>query len=920
MKKKIIFAALALAITAIVAAIVLAACGSTGGGKASGKAVSEIVVTMVSYYEYLTIENDKGEKVFPLGKYHKCKFGEPVKVPIPNGNYFVRYGYKNPSGDIYLSGSTNVEVTYSRASVSISYKSGGTTSSASDDVKVIHEFIGGETVIDDIAATAKIAFTEIDTVLNAQLKPNAAIAIFPVTAALNDISELTLEQLSVQFVNSGKYTVVEKRLVEELLAEYDFQRSGMVGEPTLGELLGADAVIFSSMRGGELKSWVVDTMKRTTLAQSPAVQPRVQKTVLPRPYYPPYPPVRDASTPDGNIPPKELLDMQTAWKNEVIAIARANPDAQFALMPNEFGGSFYVPGRGDVWYTDERQKMVGEHTWRDAKKAIGRPVIEVPPLVVLPIAGGGNNEGETITSILEYFNNTTNHSANAELALYSGNLSTYSKSKLEELTLVTFGLGAGRLIAGKVEQIGRRNFLVLNQLRVIPGRGSTRWNISRLKTFDYADALELWVKLLAPAVRTDGRSGVEIDSNIWALYGAGIDRAEAESLTQVLITDTMSIPYQGVTLKTFVDATREYEAALAELTKPVKYEGVEIANPAAMALQWREYIKTPQFPAGNYYDNSDARYGMQILVNNASDVDGMSHNYVYYFDWSKIGNRTRLDVGKVYMNVQINRGQRYYWRYSIEFGSHDEFLTKMRGLSLFMLMRSTSPNMEILGLEGYDLSTAVSPAPVPSNFTKLTRVVTQQGVPMSGFYVSNAPVSQREYESVMKQNPSFVYNLAQPVTNVSLIDAMIFCNQMSIRDGLEPAYLIEQDIVDRTRAREAGVRSDDFKSITRDHFATGYRLTTTDEWMFAHNKTEGMGALAEYVFDGTFQSARSSGAETVEAPIYGGRGPRATYILNGKQERIARTAGSRGEGDARIAPVIRLVRPVFDYWKYTSGQ
>ena len=52
--------------------------------------------------------------------------------------------------------------------------------------------------------------------------------------------------------------------------------------------------------------------------------------------------------------------------------------------------------------------------------------------------------------------------------------------------------------------------------------------------------------------------------------------------------------------------------------------------------------------------------------------------------------------------------------------------------------------------------------------------------------------------------------------NVSIMDAMTFCNQLSIRDGLEPAYIIERDLTSVT----AGI----------DNFASGYRLATTAEF------------------------------------------------------------------------------------------
>ncbi|MCL2763104.1 MAG: formylglycine-generating enzyme family protein [Treponema sp.] len=732
------------------------------------------------------------------------------------------------------------------------------------------------------------AFAKINAALPDNLKPDAAIAVFPVTADSADYAELVLENLTVHFVNAG-YTVVEKRRVEELLAEYDFQRSGMVGEPTLGELLGADAVIFSILNDdGQVLSWAVDTLKRTTLAQSPP-RPETAKNVV----YPPVPSIRnDPERPSYKLPIDTYKEMLEVWGKELAAIAQANPSAPFADEPTAFGGSYHESGRGTVYFNDQDARAAAREAWQTAKMQAGRTGAEI----ILPIVtGGSNNEAETIASFLAYGKYTKNES------------------------LAT------------IKQIGRKNMLILGASEDVGRSRPTRF-------LEYADALELWVKLQSPP--PPKRSTLaSLNANIWSQYGAGVNRAEAETLTQILILDTLSIPYQNAVLRSFVDATHEYEAGLTQLPRTAKVEGIEITNPAALALQWREYVKTPQFTAGDYYDNRNARYGMMELAAFTKTTAGQ--NYVYYFDWSRRGNRTRLDVGKTYMNVLINNGQRYYWRYSIEFGSTQEFLSKMRGLSLFIMMRLTSPNQEIWGLDGYDLSTAVVPAPVPANFTKLTSVRTQQGAPMSGFYISNAPVTQREFENIMKQNPSRVKNPTQPVSNVSIIEAMMYCNQISIRDGLEPAYLIEYDLKDRTW--RTGLLYHDFNSITIDPFASGYRLATTEEWRFARNKIEGMGVLAnEYVFDGNFVKAINGvegtrtglKAEDAARTMVAGEDSdigRAIRIdsasfeyetamrVRPAYEEIVSDSGDRAR-TVRLSPVIRVVRPVFDYWKFTSGQ
>jgi hypothetical protein len=238
----------------------------------------------------------------------------------------------------------------------------------------------------------------------------------------------------------------------------------------------------------------------------------------------------------------------------------------------------------------------------------------------------------------------------------------------------------------------------------------------------------------------------------------------------------------------------------------------------------------------------------------------------------------------------------------------------MRGLSLFILKNAANPDKDIWGLNNYNLSTAVAPAPVPANFHHLKRISSQQGsAPMGGFHIATAPVTQREYESIMKQNPSMAKNPDNPVTNVSIIDAMMYCNQISIRDGLEPAYIIEY-----TGAHKDwlwGIQEEVIDRVTFDRYASGYRLPTTDEWSYASNNSiEGMGVPPEYVFDGAFEG-RVEGIRLEDRRRATYMGLDSDSVVSGK---IPLLVGSIE--DTRVTPVIRPIRPVFDYWKYTSGE
>lgn len=138
----------------------------------------------------------------------------------------------------------------------------------------------------------------------------------------------------------------------------------------------------------------------------------------------------------------------------------------------------------------------------------------------------------------------------------------------------------------------------------------------------------------------------------------------------------------------------------------------------------------------------------------------------------------------------------------------------------------------VLNIEEYlnSLVTNMGNKLAASDGLKMVRLQGRQNGQLSDLLFSTHEITKREYSSVTGIGPENGTEL--PVTELTLFDAILFCNELSLKEGLRPVYF--WDGSPQYNNASLPLNCTDLDNLQADTTQNGYRLPYEEEWEWAY--------------------------------------------------------------------------------------
>jgi hypothetical protein len=175
--------------------------------------------------------------------------GQEVRFQAPNGTHTIQI---KPAIPLMLS---SKRLMFAAASNVISFE-------VKTGLIRINLTATGPSAVNVVESTERISSRETDGIEGAinraiqtlleDLPANTTIAVLSVASNVPDLAVFIMDEIEFQFVDSGNFTVVDRKTLDQIRTEQNFQASGEVDDNSaisIGKMLGANIVITGGITG-----------------------------------------------------------------------------------------------------------------------------------------------------------------------------------------------------------------------------------------------------------------------------------------------------------------------------------------------------------------------------------------------------------------------------------------------------------------------------------------------------------------------------------------------------------------------------------------------------------------------------------------------------------------------------------------------